>query len=135
MKSWRNYIKEITIIVGVVLLVIVMMDYNTRLEKLNQLNEKAFAARAEATALFETQIILQTQIAEATSDPVTEGEARNSGEIQAGDQRIVPIPAVGETTAPGKMVPGAMVQGAGGTGRSGLARQNALRLRDRYSRD
>ena len=95
MKSWRNYIKEITIIVGVVLLVIVMMDYNTRLEKLNQLNEKAFAARAEATALFETQIILQTQIAEATSDPVTEGEARNNGEIQAGDQRIVPVPAAG----------------------------------------
>ena len=95
MKSWRKYIKEITIIAGVLLLVIFMTDYNARLEKLHQLNEKAFTVRAEATAVFETQMVLQTQIAEATSDAVTEGEARNNGEIQEGDYRIVPLPALG----------------------------------------
>ncbi len=104
MKSWRNYFKEVAIITGVILLVFLMMDYNARLEKLNQLNEKALTVRAEATMVFETQIALQTQIAEATSDAVTEGEARNSGEIQEGDQLFVPLPAAGapllDTTLP-----------------------------------
>jgi|SaaInlLV_10m_DNA_4_1040232.scaffolds.fasta_scaffold42353_1 hypothetical protein len=95
MKSWRNYIKEVVIIMGVILLIFLMMDYNARLEKLNQLNEKALVVRAEATAVFVTQAALQTQIAEATSDAVTEAEARNNGEIQEGDQRIVPLPADG----------------------------------------
>ncbi len=104
MKSWRNYIKETAIIVGMILLVIVMMDYNTRLEKLHQLNEKASSVRTEATVVFQTKIAIQTQIAQATSDPITEGEARNNGEIQEGDQRIVPMPADGpallDTPAP-----------------------------------
>ncbi len=94
MKSWQNYIKQITIIIGLILLAF-LMNYNTRLEKLNQLNEKALIIRAEATVVFETQVSLLTQIAEATSDPITEKEARNSGEIQEGDQRIVPLPAAG----------------------------------------
>ena len=95
MKSWRNYIKEVAIIVGIILLVIIMTDYNTRLEKLHQLNEKAITVRAEATAVSQTKTSLETQIAQATSDPITEGEARNNGEIQEGDQRIVPLPADG----------------------------------------
>ncbi|HIE25348.1 MAG TPA: hypothetical protein EYP74_05035 [Anaerolineales bacterium] len=94
MKSWQNYIKQITIVVGLVLLVF-LMNYNDRLEKLNQLTEKALLVRAEATAVFETHVSLKTQIAEATSDLVTEKEARNNGEIQEGDYRIVPLPAPG----------------------------------------
>ena len=95
MKFWQKYIKEIAIIAGVILLTILMMDYNTRLEKLNQLNEKALTVRIKATAAIETQISLQTQIAEANSESVTEREARNNGAIQAGDQRIIPLPATG----------------------------------------
>ena len=92
--------KEFLILLGVLVLVLVVMDYNTRIEKLNQLNEKAVIVRAEATQAVETQIAVQTQIAEATSDPVTEEEARNNGEVQEGDQRIVPLPA------PGNLPPG-----------------------------
>lgn len=95
MKFRQNYFKELAIIAGVVLLVFLMMDYNTRLDKLNQLNEKALTVRAEATKVSHTQVALQTQIAEATSDSVTEREARNNGEIQEGDQRIVPLPSDG----------------------------------------
>ncbi len=87
--------KEIVIIVGVIVLVFLVMDYNTRLAKLNQLNETALTARAEATQAVQTQIALQTQIAIAPSDPVTEREARNNGEIQEGDHLIVPMPAPG----------------------------------------
>ncbi len=94
MKPWQNYIKQIAIIMGLVLLGF-LMNYNTRLDKLNQLNDKALVVRAEATAVFETHVSLQTQIAEATSDPMTEKEARNNGEIQEGDYRIVPLPAAG----------------------------------------
>ncbi len=96
--------KEIAIIAGVIVLVFLVMDYNTRLEKLNQLNETALTARAEATQAVQTQISLQTQIAMAPSAPIIEREARNNGEIQEGDQLIVPIPAPGtlptEVTAP-----------------------------------
>ena len=95
MKFRQNYFKEMAIIAGVVLLVFLMMDYNTRLDKLNQLNEKALTVRAEATEVNYTQVTLQTQIAEATSDSITEREARNNGEIQEGDQRIVPLPSDG----------------------------------------
>ena len=103
MKFWKNYLREIVVIVAVVLLIFVMMDYNARLDKLNQLNEKAAYVRAEATAVFETQVALQTEIANATSEPVTEGEARNNGEIQAGDQRFVPIPADGAPLLDGSL--------------------------------
>lgn len=96
MKFWQRYAREILIIVGVILLMIVMMDYNTRLEKLNELNEKALTVRAEATTVMQTQVVLQTAIAEATSEAVTEEEARNNGEIQEGDQLIVPLPVAGD---------------------------------------
>ncbi len=95
--------KEILIVVGVLVLVLVVMDYNTRIEKLNHLNEQALRVRTEATQAIETQLALQTQIAVATSDPVTEGEARNNGEIQEGDQLIVPLPA------PGSLPPGVII--------------------------
>ena len=91
--------KEILIVTGVILLVLLVMDYNTRLEKLNQLHETALVARAEATQAMLTQVALQTQIAIATSDPVTEEEARNNGEIQEGDQRIIPMAAPGSLPA------------------------------------
>lgn len=96
MKFWQNSKKEILIVFGVILLVLLVMDYNTRLEKLNQLHETALVVRAEATRAMLTQVALQTQIAIATSDSVTEGEARNNGEIQEGDQRIVPMAAPGD---------------------------------------
>ena len=103
MNFWRNYIKEILIITGLLVLVLIVMDYNTRIEKLNHLNEKALSARAVATHAVETQLALQTQIAIATSDPVTEGEARANGEIQEGDTRIVPL------SAPGNLPPDVIV--------------------------
>ncbi len=99
MKFWQNSKKEILIVMGVILLVLLVMDYNTRLEKLNQLQDTALIVRAEATQAVLTQTALQTQIAIATSDPITEGEVRNNGEIQEGDQRIVPMPAPGSLPA------------------------------------
>ncbi|OQY34975.1 MAG: hypothetical protein B6I38_01935 [Anaerolineaceae bacterium 4572_5.1] len=95
MKSWSSYLKQFAIAIGVVLLIILVMDYNIRLDELNRLNEKATIVRAQATQAIQTQVALQTQIAEATSDRVTEDNARNNGEIQEGDQRVVPIPATG----------------------------------------
>ena len=100
MKFLRNSMKDILIVAGVLLLVLVVMDYNSRVEQLTHLNEKAELARAEATQIIQTQVALETQIAIATSDPITEGEARNNGEIQDGDQRIIPMPA------PGNLPPG-----------------------------
>ncbi len=99
MNFWKKYTKEIAIIFGVILLIAIMMDYNARLEKLNQLNDKALSVRAEATAMIETQIALKTQIALADTETTTEEEARNSGKIQDGDQLIVPLPQEGAPLA------------------------------------
>lgn len=95
--------KEILIVLGVLLLVLVVTDYNKRIEKLNHLSEQAVMIRAQATQMVETQIALQTQVAVATSDPITEEEARNQGQIQAGDHLVVPLPA------PGNLPPGVIV--------------------------
>jgi hypothetical protein len=95
MKSWPTHFKQLAILLGIVLLVGFMMSYNTRLGELNHLTQKAATVRVEATQVMQTQQALQTQIAAATSDTVTEREAREQGQIRDGDQRIVLVPADG----------------------------------------
>lgn len=95
MKSWPLHFKQIAIALGIVLLVGFVMSYNTRLEELNHLTQKVATVRVQATQSIHTQIALQTKIAEATSESVTEHEVREKGEILEGDQRIVLIPEPG----------------------------------------
>ena len=95
MKSLPLHFKQLSIAAGIVLLVVLVMDYNTRLDDLHQLNQKAAIVRVQATQVIQTQVALQTQIAEATSAQVTEYEARENGKILEGDQRVVLIPIEG----------------------------------------
>ena len=92
--DWRR----VAIIAGVLFLVVVIVDFNSRLEELNRLNRQAEITRAEATQAAWTQIALQTQVAFASSDQIVEEQARSEGHmIQEGDQ---PVSVLGDGDEP-----------------------------------
>jgi hypothetical protein len=79
-------------IAGVALLVLMVIDFNRRIETLNTLNEQAVAVRARATQSMQTMVALQTQVDYAGSTAAVEDWARSEGHfVQEGDQPVVPI--------------------------------------------
>jgi len=92
--DWRR----VVLVAGVIFLVVLIVDFNSRLEELDRLNRQAGITRAEATQAALTKIAYETQIANATSDQLVEGEARsNGGLIQEGDHPVVVLGDDGET--------------------------------------
>lgn len=86
--DWRR----VAVFVGIICLVLIIVDFNTRLEQLDRLNEQAEVVRGEATQIALTQIVLETQVAYASSDQATVDYARGEGHmIQEGDQIVVVI--------------------------------------------
>lgn len=84
------------ITIGIVL--IVVMNFNTRLEELSRLQNEAAAVRIQATAVVITQQALKTQVALATSPAAVEEYARNQAHMsKPGDQVFVIVPAPGAT--------------------------------------
>jgi hypothetical protein len=85
-------IKRIAVFAGIIVLMLMVMDFNTRLESLNRLNRELGEKRAEATQAAQTEAYLQTQVAFATSDQAVEEWAREDGHYkQEGDQPVVPM--------------------------------------------
>jgi cell division protein FtsB len=99
MDRWPINPRRITIFVGILVLVLMVMDFNARLEDLKRLQKQAGVVSVEATQAVQTQMALQTQVAYASSDQVVQEWARTEGHyIQPGDQPIAPIGQPG--TAP-----------------------------------
>jgi hypothetical protein len=91
--------RRIGIIAGILVLLLVLMEFNARLEELNRLSAQRQIVRAQATTSMQTQVALLTQVAQATSDREAEAWARSDGHfIQPGDRPVVPIAQPG--TAP-----------------------------------
>ena len=77
---------------GVFLLIMVLIEFNTRLEELNRLNDQREEVRAVATQAIQTQIALKTQVAYAGSTAAVEEWARTEGHyVQEGDQPVIPV--------------------------------------------
>lgn len=92
--SWRR----VTFLVGALLLVLMILDFNSRLENLNRLNKQAELVYAEATQAALTQVMLHTQVAYATSDLAVEDNARGESRMKKdGDQVVVVIGQAGES--------------------------------------
>ena len=73
-------------------MILLVIEFNSRLEELNRLNDQRSDVRAEATQAMQTQIALQTQVAYAESTAAVEEWARTEGHyIQEGDQPVIPI--------------------------------------------
>jgi cell division protein FtsB len=91
--DWRR----VGLVAGILFLVVLIVDFNARLEKLDRLNSQAEITRLEATQAGMTKIAYETQIANATSGQLIEEDARsNAGMIQEGDHPVIVLGDEGE---------------------------------------
>ena len=92
--DWRR----VALVAGLLFLVVVIVDFNSRLEELDRLNRQAEIVRAEATQVSLTKVAYETLVANANSDQVVEEDARsNGGMIREGDRLVV---VLGDESAP-----------------------------------
>ena len=97
MKPSRTRIRQAFIILGMLVMVMLVMDFNTRMADLSRLEGFSEAVAADATESLQTLVHLETQIAYATSDQAVEDWARVQARmIRPGDHPIVPIPVEGQ---------------------------------------
>ena len=91
-------LRRVAVIIGILVLVFIVLEFNRRLEELNMLNEQHKFVLTQATQAIQTQAALQTKVAYANSNAAVEEWARTDGHyIQDGDLPVVPI---GEAGAP-----------------------------------
>lgn len=84
--------RRVIVFAGIFILILFVIEFNTRLEELNRLNEQRDEMRALATQAVQTQIALQTQVAYAASTDAVEEWARADGHyIQEGDRPVIPV--------------------------------------------
>ena len=85
-------VRRVLVLIGILVLVFLVLEFNRRLEELNMLNRQNQAIQTQATQAIQTQFALQTQVAYAGSDAAVEEWARTDGHyIQDGDLPVVPV--------------------------------------------
>jgi hypothetical protein len=96
MSALPFHARRVLILIGIVVLVFVILEFNRRLEELNLLTEQAEIFRTEVTQAVRTQNALQTAVAYANSTSAVEEWARVDGHyIKDGDLPVVPVEAPG----------------------------------------
>jgi cell division protein FtsB len=94
-------LRRLGIFISIGVFLVLVMNFNARLEELARLQGEAATVRAQATAILVTQAALETQVALATSPAAVEEYARNQARMaQPGDKVFVVIPAPGSTPQP-----------------------------------
>jgi len=84
--------RRVAVFLGIFILILLVIEFNSRLEELNRLNDQREEVRAIATQAIQTQIALQTQVAFAGSTAAVEEWARTEGHyVQEGDQPVIPV--------------------------------------------
>lgn len=92
MPGLRIQLRRVLIIAAVIVLVLMVVDFNGRLESLNSLNKQAAVRQAQATQAVQTRSALETQVAFAGSTEAVNDWARTEGHyVQEGDQAVVPV--------------------------------------------
>ena len=85
-------IRRVAVLIGILLLVFIVLEFNRRLAELNTLNRQKEVMQVQVTQSVQTQIALQTQVAYAGSTNAVEEWARMDGHyIQDGDLPVVPL--------------------------------------------
>lgn len=99
--------RRVAVFAGIFVLILFVIEFNSRLEELNRLNEQREEVRALATQSMQTQIALQTQVAYAGSTEAVEEWARTEGHyMMEGDQPVIPVgvpgsePVIANTPVP-----------------------------------
>lgn len=92
MQKFPVSIRRVAVFAGIFLLILFVIEFNSRLEELNRLNDQRDQVRLIATQAMQTQMAMQTQVAYAGSTAAVEEWARTDGHyVQEGDQPVVPI--------------------------------------------
>jgi hypothetical protein len=85
-------LRRVAVFLGIFILMLMVIEFNSRLEELNRLNDQRDEIRAIATQAIQTQMALQTQVAFAGSTAAVDEWARTEGHyVMEGDQAVVPI--------------------------------------------
>jgi hypothetical protein len=94
-------LRRVGVFVAIGILLVLVMDFNNRMEELSRLQNQAATVRAEGTAVMVTQAALQTRAAEATSVSAVEQYAREQARLALpGDKIVIPLPQPGSTPPP-----------------------------------
>ncbi|HUH96105.1 MAG TPA: hypothetical protein VLZ89_02025 [Anaerolineales bacterium] len=93
-------LRRIAVFAVIFILVLVIIDFNNRLEELDRLQKQDSILQAVATQELQTHTALQTQVGYATSDQAVQDWARQYGHyIQPGDQAVIPVGSAGGAPA------------------------------------
>jgi hypothetical protein len=84
--------RHILFAVVLVIVVILIIDFNQRVSELNRLTGILEDVQAQGTAVMETQVALLTQVSYAGSDAYPEQWAYENGWKREADNLIVPVP-------------------------------------------
>ena len=95
--KWRN----ILIVIGLFVAVVLLVDFNHRMEELDRLSGQLNSVRAEATAIIATQNALAAQVAFATSDGAVEQWAYDNKMVRPGEHPVSVVPGAVITPTPG----------------------------------
>ena len=97
MDRWPINPRRVAVLIGILVLILMAMDFNARMETLNLLRKQEKVVSTQATQVMQTQAALQTQVGYASSDQVVHEWARAEGHyIQSGDQPVVPVEVPGD---------------------------------------
>jgi cell division protein FtsB len=92
--------RRVVIFAGIFILILLVIEFNARLEELNKLNEQRGEVRAIATQSMQTQIALEADVAYAESTAAVEKWARTEGHyVKEGDQAVIPVGQPGSEPA------------------------------------
>jgi hypothetical protein len=94
--KWRN----ILVVLGLFLAVVLLLDFNRRMEELDRLTAQMNSVKAEGTAVVQTQTALAGQVAYATSDAAVEEWAYENKMVRPGEHPVVVVSGADATLTP-----------------------------------
>jgi hypothetical protein len=96
-RTWLGW-KYALIVIGLVVLTLLVMDFNNRMAEQRRLSDKREDVAVEATDLRHTQVYLDTQIAYATSEAAVDEWAYEEGHmVREGENLVIPLEYPGFT--------------------------------------
>ena len=84
--------RRVATFAGIFVLILFVIEFNSRLEELNRLNNQRDQVRILATQAIQALVALDTQVAYAGSSAAVEGWARTEGYyLKDGDHPVIPV--------------------------------------------
>ena len=96
-RTWLGW-KYALVVIGLVVLTLLVMDFNNRMAGLQRLSDKREDVAIEATDLRHTQVYLETQVAYAASEAAVDEWAYEEGHmVREGENLVIPLEYPGFT--------------------------------------